>query len=124
MTIMRRSISFLTTVLVALIACAAGIEARSLKEQSAQDILHRVSVQAQPDAPLNILSVADHSDDPEGSHVDFTVKNVSPKQVQAFWISYDTVAEGKEITLGFGINAQKQDEVLRPSKLRALNISN
>lgn len=84
----------------------------------------RASARAQADAPLRISSVVDNSDDADAPLVEFVVENVGAKPINAFWISYDTVAHGTNVTLGMGVNANKQELVLPPGKRRALAIPN
>ena len=85
---------------------------------------NRVSVRAQAGAPLRISSVVDNSDDAETPLVEFVVENVGAQPIHAFWISYDTVAHGFNVTLGMGINPPGPELILPPGKRRALAISN
>lgn len=84
----------------------------------------RASVRAQAGAPLRISSVADNSDDADAPLVEFVVENVGAKPIHSFWISYDTVAHGFDVTLGVGVNANKPELILAPGRRRALAIIN
>jgi Holliday junction resolvase len=68
--------------------------------------------------------VVDNSDDAETPLVEFAVENVGAKPILAFWISYDMVVHGTNVTLGRGVNVNKQELILPPGKRRALAISN
>lgn len=84
----------------------------------------RVTVRSQPGAPLRISAVADNSDDPEAPLVSFLVENVTGKPIQAYWISYDTVAHGGDVTLGVGVNAGTSEQVLPPGRRREAGVLN
>ncbi|MGI9107135.1 MAG: hypothetical protein ACR2G4_12910 [Pyrinomonadaceae bacterium] len=115
----------LCAVLITVLANDSFTAAQSRDSQRpAQRALTRVAVRPQPDAPLRISSVVDNSDDPEAPLVNFVVENVSGKPIQAYWISYDTVAHGENITLGSGINANSQELILPPGKRRETAILN
>ena len=90
----------------------------------AQSSSNRASVRAQTDAPLRISAVEDNSDDADAPRIEFVVENLGTKPIQAFWIRYDTVAHGVNVTLGMGINANRQELILPPGKRRALVVSN
>lgn len=110
-------VAFLTTFSS---AAAQVAEARRV----APNPSNRVSVRAQADAPLRISSVADNSDDADTPLVEFAVENVGAQPILAFWISYDMVIHGTNVTLGRGVNANKQELILPPGKRRSLAISN
>jgi hypothetical protein len=83
-----------------------------------------VSVRPQPGAPLRISSVEDNSDDPEAPVVGFVVENAGGKPIQAYWISYETVAHGADVTLGVGTNAGTSEQVLPPGRRREGGVLN
>ncbi len=91
---------------------------------AAQGSPDRASARAQADAPLRISSVEDNSDDADAPLVEFVVENVGAKPISAFWISYDTAAHGVNVTLGMGVNANRQELMLPPGSRRALAIPN
>ncbi|HEX8456384.1 MAG TPA: hypothetical protein VF656_03600 [Pyrinomonadaceae bacterium] len=122
---MRHLTLCLYAVIITVLTCVSSFAAQSGdSQQPAQLSLDRVAVQLQPDAPLRISSVVDNSDDPEAPLVNFVVENVSSKPIQAYWISYDTIAHGVNVRLGSGINATSRDLVLPPGKRRATAILN
>lgn len=112
----------------ALITCLTAFSSSTAQvvegRRVAQTSSNRVSVRAQADAPLRISSVVDNSDDTDTPLVEFVVENVGAKPVLAFWVSYDMVVRGTSVTLGRGVNANKQELILPPGKRRALAVSN
>lgn len=124
-TVMRHLTLSLCVVLTTFLMGVPSIAAQShAGQRPAQNFLTRVLVRPQPSAPLRISSVVDNSDDPDAPIANFTVENISSKPIQAYWISYDTVAHGINVTLGFGINANSQELILPPGKQRELAVLN
>lgn len=111
----------LTALLTAFSSAAAQVVEGRRVAQSSSD---RVSVRAQPDAPLRISSVVDNSDDADTPLIEFAVENVGAKPILAFWVSYDMVVHGTSVTLGRGVNANRQELILPPGKRRALAVFN
>lgn len=122
---MRHLTLSLCAVVITFLAGVHSFAAQSRdSQQPAQVSLHRVAVQSPPDAPLRISSVVDNSDDPDAPLVNFMVENVSSKPIQAYWISYDTIAHGINVRLGSGLNATNQEMILPPGKRRATAVLN
>jgi hypothetical protein len=122
---MQHLTRFLCAALITLLLCFSSAAAQSPDgRRAAQGSSNRVSVRAQAGAPLRISSVVDNSDDADAPLVEFVVENVGAKPIQAFWISYDTVAHGANVTLGMGVNANKPELTLPSGKRRALAIIN
>ena len=122
---MRHLTSTLCVVIITCLSCVSSIVAQSRdSRQPAQSSLNRVAVQSPPDAPLRISSVVDNSDDPEAPLVNFVLENVSGKPIQAYWISYDTIAQGINVRLGSGVNATSQESILPPGKRRETAVLN
>jgi hypothetical protein len=122
---MRHLTLSLCAVIITFLAGVSSFAAQSRDgQQSAQIFSNRIAVQSDPDAPLRISSVMDNSDDPEAPLVNFVVENVSSKPIQAYWISYDTIAHGINVRLGSGLNATNQEMILPPGKRRATAVLN
>lgn len=110
---------------IAFVAAGPSVTAQSRDEQKAVQVsADRVLVRPQPGAPLRISSVVDNSDDREAPVVSFVVENAGGKPIQAYWISYETVARGTDVTLGLGVNADRPELVVQPGKRREMGVLN
>lgn len=117
-------VRLLTLSLTAALAASLTVSPSLAAQKSVGGSSERVTVRSQPGAPLRISAVADNSDDPEAPLVSFLVENVTGKPIQAYWISYDTVAHGGDVTLGVGVNAGTSEQVLPPGRRREAGVLN